>query len=385
MKFLIHIPQLIYGGAEKVLVNFANCLVENGHYVEILETYEKGYLKPQFDEKVVFNAICSNEYTKKYYSSLSDIKSEKRFLENFSNCCKLVFSKIVGYRRFAEKLCSKYYSEKKFDVAINYLEIESPDFILNHIVADKYLQWIHTDVSMYPNESFDKFYSGYLKMNNIICVSNTAKESFCKLYPQLSEKVSVIYNFFNVEDIIKKSKESVDIENEQFTLLSIGRLIEAKAYPRAINVIKKLVDEGYEFKWYIIGEGADRPIIEQLIEKYNLQEIVILLGIKDNPYPYIQKCDLFFLPSLYEGFPTVTIEAKILNKPVLATEVSGIREQIVDGKHGIVAYNDESGIYNSLKHLLDNQNNIQLLSDNTSMEKVIKNFDKYNSFMLLLM
>lgn len=383
MRFLIHIPQLIYGGAEKVLVNFANCLVDNGHYVEILETYEKGYLKPQFNEKVVFNAICSNEYTNKYYSSLSDIKSEKRFIKNITNCFKLIFSKIVGYRRFAEKLCAKYYSDKKFDVAINYLEIESPDFILNHIVADKCLQWIHTDVSMYPRENFDRFYNGYFKMDNIICVSNTAKESFCKLYPQLSEKVSVIYNFFDVEDIIKKSKESIDFENEQFTLLSIGRLIEAKAYPRAINIVKKLVDEGYEFKWYIIGEGADRPVIEELIDKYNLQNIVILLGIKDNPYPYIKKCDLFFLPSLYEGFPTVTIEAKILNKPVLATDVSGIREQIVDGKHGIVAHNDEESIYTSLKYLLDNQALVQQLSDNSDMERVLNNNTKYEKFLNL--
>ena len=383
MKFLIHIPQLIYGGAEKVLVNFANCLVENGHYVEILETYEKGYLKPQFDKKVVFNAICSNAYTNKYYSSLNDIKSEKNILIKISKCFKLVFSKIVGYRRFAEKLCSKYYSDKKFDVAINYLEIESTDFILNNIKANKYMQWIHTDVSMYPRESFDKFYDGYLKMNNIICVSNTAKESFCKLYSQLSEKVSVIYNFFDVEDIIKKSKESIDFENEHFTLLSVGRLIEAKAYPRAIKVVKKLVDQGYNFKWYIIGEGADRPKIEELIEKYNLQEIVILLGIKDNPYPYIKKCDLFFLPSLYEGFPTVTIEAKILNKPVLATEVSGIREQIVDGKHGIVAHNDEESIYTSLKYLLDNQALVQQLSDNSDMERVLNNNTKYEKFLNL--
>lgn len=59
MRFLIQIPQLIYGGAEKVLVSFANDLVSRGHEVEILESYEKGFLKPQFDSRVTFNAICS--------------------------------------------------------------------------------------------------------------------------------------------------------------------------------------------------------------------------------------------------------------------------------------------------------------------------------------
>jgi len=57
MRFLIHIPQLIFGGAEKVLVSFANDLVSRGHEVEILETYEKGFLKPQFDSRVAFDSI----------------------------------------------------------------------------------------------------------------------------------------------------------------------------------------------------------------------------------------------------------------------------------------------------------------------------------------
>ena len=67
MKFLIQIPQLIFGGAEKVLVSFANELAAHGHDVTILETYEKGYLKPQFDSRVRFDAICSKAYTEKYY------------------------------------------------------------------------------------------------------------------------------------------------------------------------------------------------------------------------------------------------------------------------------------------------------------------------------
>lgn len=78
MKFLIQIPQLIFAGAEKVLVSFANDLVSRGHEVEILESYDRGYLKPQFDSRVTFHCICSNEYTKKYYASLEDIHEEKK-------------------------------------------------------------------------------------------------------------------------------------------------------------------------------------------------------------------------------------------------------------------------------------------------------------------
>lgn len=83
MKFLIHIPQLVYGGAEKVLVDFSNYLIEKGHNVEILETYERGLLKKEFHERVIFNSICSKEYTKKYYISLSHILNEKKYSEKY--------------------------------------------------------------------------------------------------------------------------------------------------------------------------------------------------------------------------------------------------------------------------------------------------------------
>ena len=140
MTFLIQIPQLIFGGAEKVLVSFSKCLVDHGHDVEILETYERGLIKEQFDPRVNFSTICGKDYSKKYYASMSDIKAEKNFTPKCVKLSKLAFSKVVGYRRFAEKLAAKRYKDKHFDVAINYLECDSPEFILKHISADKYLQ-----------------------------------------------------------------------------------------------------------------------------------------------------------------------------------------------------------------------------------------------------
>ena len=381
MKILIHIPQLIYGGAEKVLVDFANFLVQKGHDVEILETYEKGFLKPHFDGRVKFNAICSKEYTKKYYASPSDIRQEKNFSKKFLLLTKFAFSKLVGYRRFAERLAANYYKERKYDVAINYLEIESPNFILNIINAKKYIQWIHIDVKKLDENEINPFIKAYNRMDAIICVSQTAREAFCDLYPNMSKKTYVIYNFFNVSAILKSAQDKNIVYSAENNILSIGRMTEQKAYLRSIEVVNRLVKEGYSFKWRIMGEGADREDIEAKISEYDLDGYIELLGIKDNPYPYIRGCDLFFLPSLYEGFPTVTIEAKILNKPVLATDVSGIREQIEDGKQGLIVENSEEGIYKGLKKILDNPSMLVDLSRNDGMEKVLNNEIKYSDFM----
>ena len=196
MDILIQIPQLIFGGAEKVLVSFANELAAHGHDVTILETYEKGYLKPQFDSRVRFDAICSKAYTEKYYASLKDIRSEKNWGRKLQKCGKQIFSKLVGYRPFAEKLAAKRYESQTFDVAVNYLEIDSPAFLLDHIRADKYIQWYHTDIANLDKpEDTDNLIPQFSRMDSIICVAESARQSFVDRYPQLAGKVRVLYNF----------------------------------------------------------------------------------------------------------------------------------------------------------------------------------------------
>lgn len=384
MKFLIQIPQLIYGGAEKVLVSFANDLVSRGHEVEILESYEKGFLRPQFDSRVTFYAICSKSYARRYYASLEEIISEKNLLKKLLKCMKWIFSKCVGYRRFAEKLAIQHYENKYYDIAINYLEIESPQFLRNAVHAGKYIQWYHTDVANLEHpEDTDKFICEYEKMDAIICVAKSAKESFIMRYPQLKDKTFVIYNFFDADKIKDASKERFHFcasKQNVPILLSVGRMTPQKKYLRFLNVLKKLKDTGYDFQWYVFGDGMERELIKKKICEYHLQDQVFLEGLTDNPYKYMTHCDLFVLPSGWEGFPTVTVEAKLLNCAVLATDVSGIREQMIHGKTGWIVENSEEGIYDGLKFLLDNSGVVRKICSNEGMEEIYSNEKKYDDF-----
>ena len=382
MTFLIQIPQLIFGGAEKVLVSFSKCLVEHGHDVEILETYERGLIKDQFDPRVRFSTICGKDYSKKYYASLTDAISEKRLITKLSKLAKLVFSKIVGYRRFAEKLAARRYKDRHFDVAINYLECDSPEFILKHISADKYLQWIHTDVkNMGDPHELDKYLPLYEKMNHIFCVSESAKASFADMYPSLAEKTSVLYNFFDADQIIQKSKEPFEFSSQRPVLLSVGRMTEQKKYLRFLDVLAKLCDDGYSFSWHVLGTGVECEQIERKVDELNLRDRVFLDGVTDNPYKYMRACDLFVLPSGWEGFPTVTVEAKLIGKPVLATDVSGIREQIVDGVSGMIVENSAEGIYCGIKKVLDEPRLINQCKYNDLFYLISDNEEKYQKFL----
>ena len=379
MKILIQIPQLIFGGAEKVLVNFANDLVFRGHEVEVLETYEKGLLRDQFDPRVTFHAICSNDYTKKYYASPAQIR-KRPWLAG-----KWLFSKVVGYRRFAEDLAAKHYADQSYDVAINYLEIDPPTFLLDNIRAKKHLQWIHIDVANLDDpQELDPYVPGWRRMDGIVCVSRVAVDSFCARYPDLADKVHLIYNFYDTADILRKGAEPFSFAGPRPTLLSVGRMTEQKKDLRFLDVLAQLRDEGFDFSWHVLGDGIQRPQIEEKIRQLELSDRVYLHGLSDNPYKYMKNCDLFVLPSGWEGFPTVTVEAKLLGCAVLATDVAGIREQIIHGKTGWITDNDEETIYKDLRHLLRSPALLQQLRTNSYAEDIYSSPQKYHMFCEIL-
>jgi glycosyltransferase involved in cell wall biosynthesis len=376
MKFLIQIPQLIFGGAEKVLVSFANDLVSRGHEVEVLEVYEKGLLRDQFDPRVTFCAICSNDYTAKYYASPAQIRKNPLLI------CKWLFSKAVGYRRFAEKLAAKHYAGRSYDIAINYLEIDSPAFLLDHVTAKKYIQWFHTDIGNddHPEDS-DRMVPEWERMDAVICVSKNAIDNFRRRYPSLAEKTHLIYNYFDADMIRKKGADPYQFEGLRPVLLSVGRMTEPKQYLRFLDVLARLRDEGFAFSWHVLGDGIQRRQIEEKIQALELSDRVYLHGLTDNPYKYMKNCDLFVLPSGWEGFPTVTVEAKILGCPVLATDVAGIREQLIHGKTGWIVENHADSIYIGLRELLRMPSLCIRLHSNYGMEAVLDNERKYMGFL----
>ena len=378
MKILIHIPQLIFGGAEKVLVSFANDLVARGHQVTVLETYEKRLLADQFDPRVCLDAICSQAYTSKYYVTPAQVR--KNPLKIF----KWGFCKLRGYRKYAEKLAAIRYVNQEFDVAINYLEIDSPAFVLNHVKTKKHLQWIHTDIGNLSNPAeYDSYLPLWEKMDSIVCVSKDALQNFCHRYPSVKDKTHLIYNFFDVDAVLQKGHIPHTFEGAHPVLLSVGRMTEPKQYPRFLDVLAQLRDEGFDFSWHVLGDGAQRQAIEEKIQQLNLSDRVFLHGLTDNPYKFMKNCDLFVLPSGWEGFPTVTVEAKILGCAVLATDVAGIREQLTHGKTGWIVENERQAICDGLRYLLQNPEIRLSLKDSSGMDAICRNEEKYNQFFAL--
>lgn len=145
-------------------------------------------------------------------------------------------------------------------------------------------------------------------------------------------------------------------------LLSIGRFCEAKNYDNVPDITRRIIEGGCDIKWYIIGYGGDEDLIRQKIAEAGMQDHVIILGKRTNPYPYIKACDIYVQPSRYEGKSITVREAQMLCKPVVVTNYPTASSQIQDGLDGVIVPLDNEGCAKGLaKFILDGEKQAKII------------------------
>ena len=270
---------------------------------------------------------------------------------------------------YSHKYTAKYMpkiSDKEYDLAISFLTPHY--FVTQKVNAKKKVAWIHTDYSRVEmdRESQLVMYSNYDK---IASISDKAAEKFVRIFPSLKEKVITIQNILP-EKYINKITDEFTVENEisndgSIKLLSIGRFCTAKNFDNIPEICKLIRNQGVNIKWYIIGYGGDEQLIKDKIAEFNMQDYVIVLGKKENPYPYIKACDIYIQPSRYEGKCVAVCEAQILNKPVIITNYATSASQLTDGYDGVIVPMDNQDCAEGIIQLLNNKELMHRLSENT--------------------
>ena len=162
----------------------------------------------------------------------------------------------------------------------------------------------------------------------------------------------VVYNTVDREEILQKAEKLLDQKPEHPLVVSLGRLAEPKNYIRMLKAHKKLIDEGVWHRLTILGEGPQRELLESFIHENHIDQTVSLLGFVENPYPWMKEADILACSSVYECFSTFVTEALILGKPVVTTDVSGMRELLGDSLYGLITDNEDDAFYLGLKQLL---------------------------------
>ena len=231
----------------------------------------------------------------------------------------------------------------EYDLGVMFLGVADP--LLHKVKAKKKVTWCHTDYdTLCPNKEMDR--KTYAAVDHVVFVSDACREKMTRLYPALTDKTRVIENILGEKLLLQQAEVPVkDMPHldDGYRLLSIGRFSEAKNFDNVPNICKSLLDAGLNVNWYLIGYGGDEELIRQKILEAGMEEHVILLGKKENPYPYIKACDLYVQPSRYEGKCVTVREAQTLGKPVVITRYATSASQLEEGVDGVIVPMDNEG------------------------------------------
>lgn len=243
----------------------------------------------------------------------------------------------------------------EYDLAISFLD--PPHIIQDKVLAKKRIEWIHTDFSaihIAKSIALPRWDSN----DYIASISSDITTTFLKVFPSLKSKILEIENILS-PDAIRKEADELDAAKEfenygsGLNLLSIGRFSWAKNFDNIPEICRRIIQfVGLKnIKWFIIGYGDDKTILQNIV-KAGVEKNVILLGKKNNPYPYIKACDIYVQPSRYEGKCVAVREAQILCKPVAITNYSTSSSQIKNGVDGIITPLDNEGCAKALSEFI---------------------------------
>ncbi|MBS4209147.1 glycosyltransferase [Bacillus sp. FJAT-50079] len=370
------------GGVEKSFLSLLSTIPKEKYDITLLLLERKGgfleYIPPgiKVEETTWFSRV-KQIIMQPPQQTVRNLMYNKKILKivNFINVyfiSKFFNNRYLYYKNVLKDVPN---NPVEYDIAISY---QGPTDIIDYYIAKKVnakrkISWVHFDVSKHRiNEKlYKKLYQNYEK---IFVVSNQGKDKLIEKVPTITNKTEVFMNIIPKDVIIEMSKMPIEFDNNYkgLRIVTVGRLSKEKGQDLAIKVLSRLRSEGYEVRWYCIGEGNDRGEYERLIQIYGLKEDFLLIGASPNPYPYIQQSDIYVQTSRHEGYCLTLAEAKCLLKPIVTTNFIGAFEQIQDGYNGFIAHCSEEEIYKKIQYLIENKNMRQRLRINLIKESFIQ-------------
>lgn len=234
----------------------------------------------------------------------------------------------------------------------------------------------------YP--SLENTFNTYPMFDKLISVSKqTMNLNIENLQDSFNLDVSKFSYCDNAQDplaIINKSKEIITLEDEKYfnskdsiVFINMARLSPEKDQEKLIKSFSKLVMDYPKAKLLILGDGPLKHYLSSLVSKLGLSSNVFLLGIRFNPFPYLKRADCFVLSSNYEGQPMTLLEAMILEKPVISTDIIGSRSAL-ENRPGYLVDNSEQGLYLGMKDFIEGKLHFERFDYETYQTQALEMF-----------
>lgn len=345
-KVLFVNDEMTMGGVARILNTFLKNIDKERYDIDLLVLHKRGELLKEIPDGI--NIIEGTSF----FSTI-DIPMKQCRGVNLIRKLRLLCYMKTGLIKNKIKKERKKILNKQYDIEFSAKEGFCTIFTA-YGDSKRKLNWVQVD---YKESNYSSHHMGlvkdalsYIDMN-IACseqVMNSYKEVFG------INNIEVIHNLVDQERIKELSyqKKDIEIDSNKINLICVARFHKQKGVDRLIKAYAKLKEH---YNLIIIGDGELKEELHSLAKTLSCFDDIKWLGIKSNPYADIRACDLLIMPSLYEGYPTLSVESLISGTPVLVTSVAGVKEQITQDEYGWIVDNSEEGVFNRLSEIKDNK------------------------------
>lgn len=376
-RLLFVMNNLHCGGAEKALVSLLQTLDYAQFEVDLLLFRKEGLFLKQVP-KTVNLLEAPSEYS---YFDMSFLKAILKAFVSFKWPIirnRIAFTKVYkseSHPGIREQKTWKYISASlpklkgHYDLAVGFLENAPNNYCIEKVSAHYKLGMIHSDyeaLGLDPQRDLHYFE----KFTYIATISEQCVAVLQRNFTSISNKFILLKNITAVQLIHQLAKEPIAFTKSALDLVTIGRLVPLKGFDLLLDAAAQLKDSGLTFKWYIIGDGPMREELRQQISHLQLTEQVFLLGLLENPYPYLEQCDFYVHTSKYEGKSVAIDEAKILGKPIIVTNFSTVKDQIIHQQTGWIVEMDGKAIANAIQFFVENKAITTTLRQQLALEEM---------------
>lgn len=270
-------------------------------------------------------------------------------------------SRWAVYRHTLGKLKDHY------DVAISYLDFFCNYYVVEKVNADKKIVYNHMDYASGNGWACPRLEKkSFSQSDYIVSVAESSRRSLQSFFPEFADKMRVIHNSVSTKAIralaIGCPCEYIKYKGK-FRVLTVARLVEEKGVFLALASCKFLVEKGYDVNWFLVGEGPLRRELQIRAKQHGLDRHFILLGEKENPYPYMAYCDVYVQPSKTEAHCVAVEEAMALARPIVVTDIPSFHDQIRHGETGMITAVNARGIADGITGLIKSPGLREALTD----------------------
>lgn len=333
-KILFVLPSFGIGGTTVSVRNLVSVLDKTKYDITVWCLNEQGILQWMYDSipRIKTNFVAQA-------LALLGWREEKNW---FRRILAAGIRKLAHYPKIRQFLVKQSVSScignRVFDTVVSCQEGHA-SYVVSLINTKNRVAWVRCDYNEYFKTLHGRKESFYEKYNHVVCVAEKTRDNFVKIYPEYDKKTHCIYNpqdssLITSQADIDDHDNRFDIDTDKIILVSLGRLNKVKRFDQIPSIARKLVDNGLQFVWYVIGDGEEKQTIANEVVKHKVEDYVKMLGGKSNPHFYIKRAYLYVCLSSSEACPRVVNEAKILSTPVVSTDFPTIYEYIEDGVNG---------------------------------------------------